>query len=136
RFLYCMILRSPEYLQRAAIVMAPYMEAALEKIRPEYARLREPNQPESFEEFRTQWLADRFNTSPHRFLHNLIDSERVITKLMEMRWWTITLNSPTHLFLTSDRPIIMTNGFGATDGHIAMPISPWDMFFATRVRSA
>lgn len=131
RFLYCMILRSPEYLERAQELMRPYMIDAVDSVRDQYEALREPGQPETFEEFRAQYLADPFLMSPNRILHSLIDSERIITHIMDMRWWTITINSPKHLLLTSDRPIIMTNGIGIPEGHIAMPISPRELFFAT-----
>jgi hypothetical protein len=33
-------------------------------------------------------------------------------------------------FLTSDRPIIMTNGIGRPEGHIAVPIGPRKLFIA------
>jgi len=37
-------------------------------------------------------------------------------------------------FLTSDRPIIMTNGIGRKEGHVALPLSPHILFIAANER--
>lgn len=49
-----------------------------------------------------------------------------------MRWSTIEFNDTRHSLLTSDRPIIMTNGLVMQGAHIIIPISPTRIFFAVR----
>lgn len=46
--------------------------------------------------------------------------------------WSVCDVSPTkYRFVTSDRPIVMTNGLGTRNGHLALPISPTIAFLAT-----
>jgi hypothetical protein len=53
--------------------------------------------------------------------------EEVINK---MRWSVYNLASSKLEFLTSDRPVIMTNGIGRWGGHLAIPLSPRKLFLA------
>jgi hypothetical protein len=65
-------------------------------------------------------------------LPTLINSERVIVAIAEMRFHTIQPENSRFSFLTSDRPIIMTNGLAVPEAHIAMPLSPRRLFIATK----
>jgi hypothetical protein len=49
----------------------------------------------------------------------------------EMQWRVLTLGNAPYSFLTSDRPIIMTNGLTGPDAHFGLPISPQHVFLAT-----
>ncbi len=50
-----------------------------------------------------------------------------------MRWMATGVSGAEPLaYLTSDRPVIMTNGLAHTEAHIALPISPTAFFLATR----
>jgi len=48
-----------------------------------------------------------------------------------MQWRVLTLGNTPYPFLTSDRPIIMTNGLTGPDAHFGLPISPQHVFLAT-----
>jgi hypothetical protein len=48
-----------------------------------------------------------------------------------MQWRVLTLGNAPYSFLTSDRPIIMTNGLTGPDAHFGLPISPQHVFLAT-----
>lgn len=62
----------------------------------------------------------------------LIASSRlIIRRLVEMRWIGISTQSASYSLLTSDRPYAMSNGFERPDAHIAIPLSPSLLFFAT-----
>lgn len=63
---------------------------------------------------------------------SMLTSKFAIGELLSLKWTVCTLNPPTRLLLTSDRPIIMTNGLMQADGHIALPISPRAIFLAYR----
>jgi Protein of unknown function (DUF4238) len=50
-----------------------------------------------------------------------------------MAWEVIKLKHPKNTFLTSDRPVIKTGRlFGLTEPHLAIPISPFHLFIASR----
>lgn len=131
RFVYSMILRNPEYLARATALLAARLEESVEAVRDKYSTLRSADMPESFDEYKVEFMANPANSSPNNSLHRMIQSERVIRTLSAMKWWTINVSKAKHRLLTSDRPVIMTNGFGRPNAHIAMPMSPHEMFFAT-----
>jgi hypothetical protein len=63
---------------------------------------------------------------------NLLASKLVIPGLLSMHWNVGSVKGAKNLLLTSDKPIIMTNGFSDADAHIALPISPTAFFIATR----
>jgi hypothetical protein len=50
--------------------------------------------------------------------------------LNRMVWGVIAIEHPKFPMLTSDRPLIMTNGLAHPDAHILMPISPTLVFVA------
>lgn len=56
----------------------------------------------------------------------------VVRMLVAMQWRTKSLAAASHTMLTSDRPVIMTNGFAHHEGHVAIPLSPTTLFVATR----
>jgi hypothetical protein len=56
----------------------------------------------------------------------------VVRELVAMQWRTKVLTAASHRMLTSDRPVIMTNGFAHHEGHVAIPLSPTTLFIATR----
>jgi Protein of unknown function (DUF4238) len=66
------------------------------------------------------------------FLPDVINSERVITEIVSMRFSTANFENTRHSLLTSDRPVIMTWGLVEPDAHIAIPISPKKLFLATK----
>src|SRR5258708_2102701 len=60
----------------------------------------------------------------------LMDSERVGEFLNRMVWEAIAIEYPQFPMLTSDRPLIMTNGLADPRSHILLPISPNRVFVA------
>jgi hypothetical protein len=64
-------------------------------------------------------------------VQNLIDSPRMGGHLNQMRWAVVTFNKEKHTLLTSDRPIIMTNGIIGQNDHLVLPVGPRMLFLAT-----
>jgi hypothetical protein len=52
--------------------------------------------------------------------------------LASFKWQNATVNTAKYPLLTSDRPIIMSNGLIQPDAHIVLPISPRRLFIATK----
>jgi len=59
-----------------------------------------------------------------------MDSERVGNVLNQMQWTLLTINHSDFPLLTSDRPIVMTEGIGRPTARIFIPVSPTDIFVA------
>jgi hypothetical protein len=56
----------------------------------------------------------------------------VMQKLVTMQWRVKSIaDARRHTMLTSDRPVIMTNGLAKPDDHLAIPLSPTILFVAT-----
>ena len=130
RFLYSLILRTPEHLSWAATKLKEMQVEIVDAERDVYLAKRTEHDPPTFEEFREQFLGNPNNTAPTRYLHRFISSGLAVNHIVNMRWSIASLRNTRFPLLTSDRPITMTNGFARSDGHIAIPISPTDLFLA------
>lgn len=133
RFLYAMMFRNPEQIASIQDRYRAFAPGLVEEFRERYPRVRTAPFPESFDEFKEQFLANPFNTSGIHVIPRMLSSGRVIDEIHKFRFWTCRLRSlasPT--FLTSDRPITMTDGLNKADSHIVMPLSPHILFVAAR----
>jgi hypothetical protein len=130
RFLHCMVLRSPEYVAAVGKLLRQDAIDTIEQYRAEYPKLRKPHEPVTFDEFKTIFLANPLNVSAARIIPQLADSNAVVQHICRMSWKIIEFHNSPNRLLTSDRPIIMTNGIGIPSGHIAIPISPTQLFTA------
>jgi hypothetical protein len=135
RFVYSLVLRTPEYLAQHQQRFIENAADVVDSIKDDYENLRKETDPPTFEEFRAKFLANPANTSIHRYLHRLIDSETVILRICEMRWFTVWVDDSPFPLLTSDRPVIMTNGLQRHDSHIVVPLSPRQLFVAVNTEN-
>jgi hypothetical protein len=133
QFLYSLIVRNPEHLVRIKEKLKT-MDAGeiLENVRERYPKMRGPGEPESFDEFKRAFLKNPIEVPTVRVLPALVRSKRMVRMLASFKWKTTTVNMAKHPLLTSDRPIIMTNGLLQQDAHIVLPISPRRLFIATK----
>ncbi|MBX3498096.1 MAG: DUF4238 domain-containing protein [Alphaproteobacteria bacterium] len=131
RFIYALIFRSPHYLDR---IRASYAEDAarlVDSYSDLYDSLRAPTDPATFEEFRAGFLANPRNLTPLNVLRALILGGDGPLHISAMHYRVFQLpSSVKRSFLTSDRPIIMTNGLTKPEGHIIVPLSPTALFVA------
>jgi hypothetical protein len=133
RFLMTLLHRHPEGMKRIGGKVAAGFPGELEDaVRASYARLRQDGDPATYEEFRST-ITDADIDQVHLLvLHKVMDSENVGTVLNRLRWAVIQIDDTHHRLLTSDRPMLMTNGLAQADAHILMPISPNRIFVAAR----
>jgi hypothetical protein len=55
---------------------------------------------------------------------NLLQSPRMIDRMMEMKIFVLSLGDDAHDLLTSDSPLMMSNGIAHADAFIILPIGP------------
>jgi hypothetical protein len=130
RFVMSLMHRSPErvaYLKRKVEAEYPKL---LEEFRVNYSTRRQPGDPDTFEEFEAKMAPNPSGRASAVLLQMLMNSERVGEHIGGMRWHVLTLGNPPEPFLTSDRPVIMTNGLTGPDAHLALPLSPNHLFLA------
>ena len=63
-------------------------------------------------------------------LPSRIDNPRMGQVLVDMNWRMIDVSDSKHELLTSDQPIIRSNGLAPPGGHYAMAVSPSHLFMA------
>jgi hypothetical protein len=89
--------------------------------------------PEQIARFREEAVKRQYDGPVEALLPEFINSVPVISQLVQqMTFHTMHIKGTRHALLTSDRPIIMTNGLTQDDAHLVMPISPRHLFIAVR----
>jgi hypothetical protein len=121
--------RNPERIAHLKTSLTTNLPAELEKYRPTY-EARGFSAALNFEDFCATLSAADLQAINLQVLHRLMDSELVGNVLNRMFWGVMTRGESHYPFLTSDRPIIMSNGLKQHDAHILMPISPDRLFLA------
>jgi hypothetical protein len=127
RFLMRLLHGTPEAVSRFKSKVAEHVAAAEDELRANYPSLRGPNDPEQYEDSgpdeghlarTTVWT-----------LQTLMDSKHLGEHLNRMAWVVAPLQS-SYSLLTSDRPLVMTNGISGPGKHLGMPIGPRLLFIA------
>lgn len=132
RFMLSLMYRTPENLVRSAEAVRKIYEDGNEELREVYNKGRRPTDPETFEEYRLQTKLGTLNRAVMNHIMTITNSSTVMPALMSMKW-AITRPAKLHYpLLTSDRPMIMSDGIGRRHGNIVMPISQERVFICAR----
>lgn len=135
RFIISLMLRNPEYVARMAAEVVDFFNPSSSELNERYREIRRPEDPETYEEYiaLTGHPAGRASAIA---MQTIIDSPRMGGHLNQMRWSTLTFKNAKHTLLTSDRPILMTNGLVKPRDHLAIPIGPLALFVATNTEES
>jgi hypothetical protein len=131
RFIVSLMMRNPESLQKHKEIAAAIFKDALPRIEDAYANDRGPNDPPTYAEYAAIHGPNPAGRTIVRVIQGLIDNVDVGRKINSMRWLVLHDPSPKFEILTSDRPLLITNGIGHQNSQIIMPISPFHIFIAT-----
>jgi hypothetical protein len=116
RFIMSLWHRTPERLAHLAEMLRKlYDEADLERFRPMYEKVRQPSDPPTLDEYLKSRPVDAHRMAVDQLMTATL-SQLVSGAIMNMRWAVTT--GPEKLpypLLTSDRPIVMTNGLNRPD---------------------
>ncbi|MET4177337.1 hypothetical protein ABIB99_008461 [Bradyrhizobium sp. LA6.1] len=117
-FIMGVLIRSPKAVADTKLTLAGGMPELWEEARTKFKDLGEYNQE----------LIDRIAL---RSLQRFINQPALLEFIAGMRWSVCDLSKTKFRFLTSDRPIVMTDGLGYPESHLAVPVSPTILFLAT-----
>lgn len=97
----------------------------------EYPKLRGPNDPATFDEY-VRLNAERLRAvGATKMLQAVMDLPNTGTHLVRMVWTIATFREERFELLTSDRPVIISDGLLKPDSHVVIPIAPDRLFIAT-----
>jgi uncharacterized protein DUF4238 len=129
RFVINSIIRHPHPFEEIRAVLHDYWLEPDGVTQQEYERLRQAEDPPTFEEYvllQGDHLADRIRI---RFLQTALDNERAGVRLNNMNWNVLDLSGANLRLLTSDWPLYREiNGERMA---FTLPISPTALFTAT-----
>jgi hypothetical protein len=131
RFIMALMVRNPEAMQKYMRVAIAIFKETLGHIEAYYEKRRGPNDSPTYAEY-----AERHGPNPAartivRVVQSLADNAELGRRINSMRWAVFSAANPKFELLTSDRPMLITNGIGPPAGHLIMPISPVHIFVAT-----
>lgn len=130
RFLLSLMIRTPEEIRAFKTKVRADLSTPSPEYQERYEALRREEWPNTLEEYinqRTPLLPER---TAVLVITKLIQNENILKTLMGAEWWLLDTSNRIRKILTSDHPLIMTNGLGRPDGHFALPISPNLVFVA------
>ncbi|MDH2327969.1 DUF4238 domain-containing protein [Cereibacter sp. SYSU M97828] len=130
-FLLSMLVRAPEdidifrpnFREEFGNVTASEEEA--------YQHVRDKDDPLTYEEYARSRSTGFKERSMFRVYTGLIANESLAKKMSDMHWRVFDLPSHAPTLLSSDRPIIWTP-LGSSQGHLALPLSPRQLFVIAR----
>jgi hypothetical protein len=131
RFIMSLVVRNPEGLAKYKQAAAAVFQEALPRIEAIYAKEHGPNDPPTYAEYAQLHGPNPAARTIVRFIQRLSDNEPLGRQINAMRWTVLSHKNPIFDLLTSDRPMLMTDGLGPPAGQIIMPISPFHIFLAT-----
>jgi Protein of unknown function (DUF4238) len=131
RFLMSLILRHPEGVQRLTDMARQFERGVEEDFKANYDQHRQPSDPPVFEEYRKGMKPGPVYEAQTAImlLQRLMDNRQLGSFLNGLVWRVVPLESA-YTLLTSDRPLVMTNGLVKPTDHLALAIGPRKLFIA------
>lgn len=130
RFVLSLMLRNPEEVTQfkssyTDLIMTPQPE-----FQAKYAAIRQAEDPAVFEDWMVQNDATHVERSAMFAITTFIEHPRVLRLFLGMHWVVIDTSSVARRLMTSDRPVMLTQGMLQYAGHYALPIGPTRLFLA------
>jgi hypothetical protein len=129
RFIMRLLHGTPEAVSKWRSKAAEIATDADRKFRENYASFRRPTDPERCEDYPLRSHEHYTAKTTVLTLQTMMDSKHLGEHLNRMAWVVVPLRS-SYSLLTSDRPLVMTNGISGPGKHLGMPIGPRLLFIA------
>lgn len=130
RFILSLLMRNPDFVARVKMQVRARYAGQMDELRTTYSTWKLPDDPETFEEFQAKMEPSSLDKAGAVFLQDIIDHRRLGAHINGMQWMIYTLHAPTHVLLTGDRPVVMSNGIGNPNSFIILPVNPTRFFLA------
>jgi hypothetical protein len=130
RFLMSLIHRHPSSVKYLRDRITADDKQVMADIEAEYANLREEDGPDTFKEYLERAGSRLVDEAIIHLLREVIDSERIGQTLVRMVWGVAVMRKPPFPLLTSDSPLMMSDGLGGPRAFVVLPISPYSYFVA------
>ncbi|NTI50987.1 DUF4238 domain-containing protein [Agrobacterium rhizogenes] len=130
RFLLSLSLRTPEQIRLFKKFLRDYWENPDANLLARYDAARQQDWPSTL----AGWLKEENPKSHERsaiiIATRMMQNENVLRMFMGARWWVLDTSTVQRRLMTSDHPLVMTNGLGRPDAHFGLPIGPTRLFIA------
>lgn len=131
RFVMSLHHRSPTRLAALKERCQRYVSANMSQYEQLFQEKRAPDDPRSFDDFCEDLNRDADQRLWAEVFRRAVDSQRVGDFLNRMTWHVVGIDRSDRSFLTSDHPLVTSNGLDRPDGHVVLPLGPSTMFVAT-----
>lgn len=131
RFIMSLVRRNPEKVASIAHIVDAHIQERLVHVKRNYDAIKQARDPATFAEYEACRAPVIREELRQDVLVKMVDSERVGAAINQMISGVATLVGLKPRFLTSDRPVVMTNGIAYPTSYILLPISPRSLFIAT-----
>ncbi len=132
RFIVSMLLRNPEELRRFEEYYKEDVGSVTDDLEEQYQNRRSEDQPATFAEYMRAIDPAYLSRTILTTITKLIDNPNVGEYINNMLWGVINCEASSYDLLTSDRPVVMTNGLNYDYSYIVMPIGRRKIFYATK----
>jgi len=132
RFVMRMMRGSPDKVAEVEAKARTSSQTQAQLYQAEWEKLRRPEDPESWAEAMEVLGEDGLDGFGARALPKLSDLPRVGEAIVNMKWTIASRAVMPVSFLTSDKPVVTSNGLARPGAFILLPISPNTVFMATR----
>lgn len=130
RFILSLLLRCPEDIESLRNWWRTEFTRTDSKLEARYQSRRKDVDPPTFSDFLARRPTAEIEKHQFEMLFKLIDNQKIGSTINQMHWHVIVFPDNSLPLMTSDRPIIRTNGILQENGHIALPIGPRKLFIA------
>lgn len=131
RFILSLLVRLPEDVALFRQLYFDLFYKSDPTIEAEYQARRKQGEPETYLDFSAAMPLSVIEQHMFEMYFDLIDNANVGSHINKMTWRVFNFPEHCHPLLTSDRPVIRTNGLERPGTHIALPIGPRRLFVAS-----
>lgn len=121
RFMMSLLHRHPSRITLLRTAVALGLEAQL---KDSYSQLRTTDDPQSVEEYVEKAGQQLVEGTLASLVQRLVDSEKIGEAILKMHWAISTARDYERSFMTSDRPLLTSNGLAGARSFLLMPLSP------------
>ena len=130
RFMLSLMHRHPDDLRAFKAHFAHDWRNVSPEMDQDYQRRRRREWPEDLQAYMNGIPDDQAERIGLTILVELMENLNVIRHVISMRWGALCFPTISREVITSDRPLIMTDGLGHAESFILMPIGPRKVFYA------